>query len=53
MGAKLEKIRSKIELVKSDEKYQAMTRSGGNNSVQRVTKKLEFSKEISAVYECY
>jgi hypothetical protein len=45
-GAKLEKIRSKIELVKSDEKYQAMTRSGGNNSVQRVRKRLEFSKEI-------
>ncbi|WP_184545812.1 DUF262 domain-containing protein [Mucilaginibacter sp. FT3.2] len=45
-GAKLEKIKSKIEVVKSDEKYQAMTRSGGNNSVQRVIKRLGFSKEI-------
>ncbi|MDR6784601.1 hypothetical protein ABIE26_003247 [Pedobacter africanus] len=45
-GAKSEKIKAKIEVVKSDEKYQAMTRSGGNNSVQRVRKRLEFSKEI-------
>ena len=34
-GAKVDKIRSKIELVKSDDKYQAMTRSGGNNCFQR------------------
>jgi hypothetical protein len=44
--AKVEKIRSKIDLVKSDDKYQAMTRSGGNNSVDRVRKRLLFSKEI-------
>lgn len=45
-GANISKIKGKIELVKNDEKYQAMTRSGGNNSVQRVRKRLEFSKEI-------
>ncbi len=45
-GAKIDKIRSKIEIIKSDDKYQAMTRSGGNNSVERVRKRLAFSKEI-------
>lgn len=45
-GAKLEKIRAKIDVVRSDDKYQAMTRSGGNNSVERVRKRLKFSKEI-------
>ena len=45
-GAKVDKIRSKIDLVRSDDKYQAMTRSGGNNSVERVRKRLIFSKEI-------
>lgn len=45
-GAKVDKIRSKIDLVRRDDKYQAMTRSGGNNSVERVRKRLIFSKEI-------
>lgn len=45
-NAKVEKIRSKIDLVRRDDKYQAMTRSGGNNSVDRVKKRLLFSKEI-------
>jgi len=45
-SAKVDKIRSKIEIVKRDDKYQAMTRSGGNNSVERVRKRLLFSKEI-------
>jgi len=45
-SAKVEKIRSKIDLIRSDDKYQAMTRSGGNNSVERVRKRLQFSKEI-------
>lgn len=45
-GAKVDKIQAKIDLVKRDDKYQAMTRSGGNNSVERVRKRLLFSKEI-------
>ena len=45
-GAKIDKIKSKIEIIKSDEKYKAMTRSGGNNSIERVRKRLMFSKEI-------
>jgi hypothetical protein len=45
-SAKIEKIKSKIEIIKSDEKYKAMTRSGGNNSIERVRKRLMFSKEI-------
>lgn len=39
-------IRSKIDEVKSDDIYQKMVRSGGNNSIQRVKKRLEFSKNI-------
>jgi len=45
-NAKIEKIRSKIDIIKRDDKYQAMTRSGGNNSVERVRKRILFSKEI-------
>lgn len=45
-GATINKIQSKIDLIRSDDKYQAMTRSGGNNSVERVRKRLMFSKEI-------
>lgn len=39
-------IRNKINEINQDEIYQKMVRSGGNNSVQRVKKRLEFSKEI-------
>ena len=39
-------LRSKIKEVRSDDVYQAMTRSGGNNSVERVKKRLEFAKSI-------
>lgn len=45
-NAKIDKIKAKIEIIKSDEKYRAMTRSGGNNSIERVRKRLLFSKEI-------
>lgn len=39
-------LRNKITEVRSDDIYQAMTRSGGNNSVERVKKRLEFAKSI-------
>lgn len=39
-------IREKIKEVKSDEIYQKMVRSGGNNSIQRVRKRLEFANTI-------
>lgn len=39
-------IKEKLAQVKSDNVYQAMTRSGGNNSVERVKKRLEFAKTI-------
>lgn len=39
-------IKDKINEVKSDEVYQKMVRSGGNNSVQRVKKRLEFANSI-------
>lgn len=39
-------IKDKISEVKSDEVYQKMVRSGGNNSVQRVKKRLEFASTI-------
>lgn len=39
-------IKNKIEEIKKDEIYQKLIRSGGNNSIQRVKKRLEFSKEI-------
>ena len=39
-------IKDKINKVKSDEVYQKMVRSGGNNSVQRVKKRLEFANSI-------
>jgi hypothetical protein len=39
-------IKDKINEIKSDEVYQKLTRSGGNNSVQRVKKRIEFSKQI-------
>lgn len=45
-SAKPSVIRLKVEQVKSDQIYQKMIRSGGNNSIQRVKKRLEFSKEI-------
>ena len=45
-GAKSQVLKNKITEVRSDEVYQAMTRSGGNNSVERVKKRLEFAKSI-------
>lgn len=39
-------IKKKIEQVKSNDIYQKMVRSGGNNSIQRVKKRLEFAKSI-------
>ena len=45
-GAKSQVLKTKITEVRSDEVYQAMTRSGGNNSVERVKKRLEFAKSI-------
>lgn len=39
-------LKNKIKEVRSDDVYQAMTRSGGNNSVERVKKRLEFAKTI-------
>lgn len=39
-------ISKKIEQVRSDDVYQKMIRSGGNNSIQRVNKRLEFAKKI-------
>lgn len=39
-------LRNKLKEVRSDDVYQAMTRSGGNNSVERVKKRLEFAKSI-------
>lgn len=39
-------IKDKINQVKSDQVYQKMVRSGGNNSVQRVKKRLEFANSI-------
>lgn len=39
-------IQSKIEKIKNDDVYQKLVRSGGNNSVMRVKKRLEFAKQI-------
>ena len=39
-------IKEKIEQIKSDDIYQKMVRSGGNNSIQRVKKRLEFANKI-------
>lgn len=39
-------IKEKINQIKSNEVYIKLTRSGGNNSVERVRKRIEFSKEI-------
>lgn len=39
-------IKDKINEIKTDEVFQKLTRSGGNNSVQRVKKRIEFSKQI-------
>lgn len=39
-------LKTKLNQVKSDDVYQAMTRSGGNNSVERVRKRLDFAKTI-------
>lgn len=45
-NAKPNIIKNKINEVKSDEVYQKITRSGGNNSVQRVKKRLEIAKQL-------
>ena len=45
-GAKGSVIKERIAKIKEDEYYQKITRSGGNNSVQRVRKRLEFAKTI-------
>lgn len=37
-------IRAKVQEIKSDEIFQKITRSGGNNSIQRVKKRIEISK---------
>lgn len=39
-------IQSKIEEIKKDDVYQKLVRSGGNNSVMRVKKRLDFAKQI-------
>lgn len=45
-SANSSEIRDRIATIKKDEYYQKMTRSGGNNSVQRVKRRLEFAKTI-------
>lgn len=45
-NAKPSIIKKKIEEIKSDDVYQKMVRSGGNNSIQRVRKRLEFANTI-------
>lgn len=45
-NAKQTVIQSKIEEIKNDNIYQKLVRSGGNNSVMRVKKRLEFAKQI-------
>lgn len=39
-------IQYKIQEIKKDDVYQKLVRSGGNNSVMRVKKRLEFAKQI-------
>lgn len=39
-------LRRKIDEIKRDEIYQKMVRSGGNNSIQRVEKRLQYANEI-------
>lgn len=39
-------IKDKIKEIKSDDVYQKITRSGGNNSVQRVKKRLQIAKQL-------
>ncbi len=39
-------IQKKIDEIKVDSNYQKLVRSGGNNSVMRVKKRLEFAKRI-------
>lgn len=48
-GIKPNDLREKIAEVKKDEIYQKMVRSGGNNSVQRVEKRLEYANKIFGV----
>lgn len=43
---KTEEIKNKIEEVKSTDIYRKLTRSGGNNSVGRVKKRLEVAKSL-------
>ena len=45
-NAKPTVIQHKIEEIKKDNIYQKLVRSGGNNSVMRVKKRLEFAKQI-------
>ncbi len=45
-NANSSEIRDRIATIKKDEYYQKITRSGGNNSVQRVKRRLEFAKTI-------
>ena len=45
-NAKPAVIQHKIEEIKKDNIYQKLVRSGGNNSVMRVRKRLEFAKQI-------
>lgn len=46
IGIKPNDLQKKINEIRKDEIYQKMTRSGGNNSVQRVQKRLEFANKI-------
>lgn len=39
-------LKAKIDSIKKDEIYQKMVRSGGNNSVQRVEKRLQYANRI-------
>lgn len=39
-------LKAKIDSIKKDEIYQKMVRSGGNNSVQRVEKRLQYANQI-------
>lgn len=45
-GIKSNELRNKISEIRKDEIYQKMVRSGGNNSIQRVEKRLEYANEI-------
>lgn len=45
---KSDQIRVKVEKVKQNDIYKKITRSGGNNSIERVKKRLEIAKSLFA-----